>query len=122
LAAAGVVGAAVCLAVVALGVSAALIARERAEAVRQRDAAQRERDEAQRQRETARRAVDEMYAQVAEKWLGEQPERTAVQGGVPGEGPGILRAVRRRARGRPEGGPGRRPCEETGRKYPGDAG
>jgi tetratricopeptide (TPR) repeat protein len=79
LAAAGVVGAAVCLAVVALGVSAALIARERAEAVRQRNTAQWQRDEAQRQREIARRAVDEMYTQVAEKWLGHQPKMTAVQ-------------------------------------------
>ena len=71
-AAAGFIGAALSIAVVALAVGAALIARERAEAVRQRN-------EAQRQRETARKAVDEMYAQVAEKWLGQQPKMTAVQ-------------------------------------------
>jgi len=78
-AAAGFIGAALSLAVVALAVGAVVIFQERAEAVRQRNAAQRERAEAQRQRETARRAVDEMYAQVADKWLGQQPKMTAVQ-------------------------------------------
>jgi serine/threonine protein kinase/Tfp pilus assembly protein PilF len=71
---AGVVTAAVFLglAVLGLGVSTFLVNRERAEAVRQRD-------EARRQREFARRAVDEMYSQVAEQWLAEQPQMKPLQ-------------------------------------------
>jgi hypothetical protein len=53
------------LAVTALAVSTVLIARERAEAVRQRD--------------TARQAVDEMYTEVAEQWLEQEPEMEEVQ-------------------------------------------
>jgi tetratricopeptide (TPR) repeat protein len=60
------------LVVIGLGASTLLVNRERAEAVRQRD-------EARRQQEFARRAVDEMYTQVAEKWLARQPKLTPLQ-------------------------------------------
>ncbi len=49
-------------ATVALSVSAALIRRER-------DEARAQRNEARAQRQVARTAVDEMYTEVAEKWL-----------------------------------------------------
>jgi tetratricopeptide (TPR) repeat protein/tRNA A-37 threonylcarbamoyl transferase component Bud32 len=38
-----------------------------------KDAAEQQRDQAQTQREFARRAVDEMYTEVAERWLEDQP-------------------------------------------------
>jgi serine/threonine-protein kinase len=41
--------------------------------------AARERDAARKQRRQARAAVDKMYTQVAEKWLGRQPRLTGVQ-------------------------------------------
>src|SRR5262249_38480032 len=53
------------VAVVALAVSTVLVSLERREAVRQRDA--------------ARRAVDEMYTEVAERWLEQEPEMEEVQ-------------------------------------------
>ncbi len=53
------------LAVAALAASTVLVARERREAVRQRD--------------RARKAVDEMYTEVAQKWLSQQPEMETVQ-------------------------------------------
>ncbi|MFO0950158.1 MAG: tetratricopeptide repeat protein, partial [Isosphaeraceae bacterium] len=53
------------LAVVGLAVSAILINHQRNEAVRQRN--------------VSRRAVDDMYTQVAEKWLAQQPNLTALQ-------------------------------------------
>jgi eukaryotic-like serine/threonine-protein kinase len=56
---------AVVAAVVALAVSAVLISRERADAVRQRDA--------------ARWAVDDMYTDVAEQWLEQEPHMEELQ-------------------------------------------
>jgi tetratricopeptide (TPR) repeat protein len=61
----GAAAATLVLAVAALAVSTALVALERREAVRQRD--------------IARRAVDEMYAEVAEQWLDQEPEMEEVQ-------------------------------------------
>ena len=49
----------------ALGVSTLFIARKQSEVVRQRD--------------RARKAVDEMYTQVAEKWLAQQPKLEPLQ-------------------------------------------
>jgi tetratricopeptide (TPR) repeat protein len=53
------------MAVVALAVSTVVVTLERREAVRQRD--------------MARRAVDEMYTEVAEQWLEQEPEMEEVQ-------------------------------------------
>jgi len=53
------------LAVVGLAVSAALLAGKQADVVRQRD--------------RARKAVDEMYTQVAQKWLSQQPQLEPLQ-------------------------------------------
>jgi len=53
------------LATAALGASTVLIARERAQVVRQRD--------------RARKAVDEMYTEVAQKWLSQQPQLEPLQ-------------------------------------------
>jgi serine/threonine protein kinase/Flp pilus assembly protein TadD len=70
----GLVAAALLLvvAVAALVVSNRAIDRARQEATRQRD-------DAQAQRQLARRAVDKMYTQVAERWLGEQPHLEPLQ-------------------------------------------
>jgi tetratricopeptide (TPR) repeat protein len=61
----GAAAATLVVAVVALAVSTVFVALERGEAVRQRD--------------TARRAVDEMYTEVAEQWLEQEPEMEEVQ-------------------------------------------
>ena len=60
------------LAVVALATSTALIARKEAEAERQRD-------KARERLSMARRAVDDMYTQVATKWLAQQPRLEPAQ-------------------------------------------
>jgi serine/threonine protein kinase/Flp pilus assembly protein TadD len=79
--------------VVAWAVSTVLILRQRDEARAQREVAQTQqqlaqerwelaqaqRQVAQEQRELARRAVDEMYTEVAEKWLAHQPHMQEVQ-------------------------------------------
>ncbi|MFI5461679.1 MAG: tetratricopeptide repeat protein, partial [Isosphaerales bacterium] len=53
------------LAVVGLALGAALLARKQADVVRQRD--------------RARKAVDEMYTEVAQKWLSQQPQLEPLQ-------------------------------------------
>ena len=53
------------LAVVGLAVGAALLARKQVEVVQQRD--------------RARKAVDEMYTEVAQKWLSQQPQLEPLQ-------------------------------------------
>src|SRR5206468_6160896 len=45
----------------------------------QRDVAERQRQQAELQRAQARRAVDDMYTQVAEKWLADQPQLEKLQ-------------------------------------------
>jgi serine/threonine protein kinase len=74
------------LAVVGLSVGMVLIARERTEVVRQRNAARANAHEAGAQRlraearsKLARRAVDEMYTEVAQKWLANEGHLTALQ-------------------------------------------
>jgi serine/threonine protein kinase len=49
------------------------------ETARAKDDAERQRDAAEIQRAFARRAVDEMYTQVAEKWLEDQPHMQETQ-------------------------------------------
>ncbi len=53
--------------------------RARADAVSQRDRAKKAEADAVSQRDRARKAVDEMYTQVAEKWLAQQPRLELVQ-------------------------------------------
>ena len=53
------------LAVVGLAAAAALLARKQVDVVRQRD--------------RARKAVDEMYTEVAQKWLSQQPQLELLQ-------------------------------------------
>ena len=58
----------------------AILARQvRADAVSQRDRAKNAEADAVSQRDRARKAVDEMYTQVAEKWLAQQPRLELVQ-------------------------------------------
>jgi serine/threonine protein kinase/tetratricopeptide (TPR) repeat protein len=52
---------------------------QRALAHEQRELAQAQRTLAQEQRERARRAVDEMYTEVAERWLAQQPHLQELQ-------------------------------------------
>jgi serine/threonine protein kinase len=72
--------------VVAWALSTVLILRQRDEARAQRQLAQEQeqvaqaqREAAHTQRELARRAVDEMYTEVAEKWLANQPHLQEMQ-------------------------------------------
>jgi tetratricopeptide (TPR) repeat protein len=73
-----VTAAAVCLLVTLASLSAGLLwhnARVQAEAAK----TARQRDRAREQKRQARQAVDDMYTQVAEKWLGNEPGMTDVQ-------------------------------------------
>jgi serine/threonine protein kinase len=65
--------------VVILGGTVFWIARERAEALRQEGIASQQRDNAEAQRRLARQAVDEMYTQVAEKWLPYEPRMEPIR-------------------------------------------
>jgi tetratricopeptide (TPR) repeat protein len=76
------------LAVIATGlaIGSALLARKQVEVSRQRDRANElasiadaQRDQAEQNARLARRAVDEMFTQVAEKWLVNQPRLEPVQ-------------------------------------------
>ena len=89
------------LSVVGIATGAALLASKQHEVVRQRD--------------RARKAVDEMYTQVAEKWLSDQPLLGQVQARLSCESAGVLRGVRPRAWR--EGGAG--PCASPGWPDPG---
>jgi serine/threonine protein kinase/tetratricopeptide (TPR) repeat protein len=79
-------GAVLFIGVIAWAVSTVLIVRQRDEAQEQRALAQEQRElaqaqrtVAQEQREQARRAVDEMYTEVAERWLSQQPHLQDLQ-------------------------------------------
>jgi serine/threonine protein kinase/tetratricopeptide (TPR) repeat protein len=65
--------------VVVLAAAVILFARERAEALHQQAIASRERNVADAQRLLARRAVDEMYTEVAEKWLPYEPRMEPIR-------------------------------------------
>jgi serine/threonine protein kinase len=65
-------GAALVLAVIGLTAGLLLISREQAKTAKAYQAEAR-------QRQLARNAVDDMYTQVAEKWLGDQPNLTRLQ-------------------------------------------
>jgi serine/threonine protein kinase/Flp pilus assembly protein TadD len=67
------------LAIAGLAVSAALLARKQVEVARQRDRARKAEAEALAQRDRARKAVDEMYTEVAQKWLSQQPQLEPLQ-------------------------------------------
>ena len=76
------------LAVIATGlaIGSTLLARKQVEVTRQRDRANElagvadsQRDRAEQNARLARRAVDEMFTQVAEKWLADQPRLEPVQ-------------------------------------------
>jgi tetratricopeptide (TPR) repeat protein len=69
-----------------LAIGSALLARKQIEVSRQRDRANElagiadaQRDRAEQNARLARRAVDEMFTQVAEKWLADQPRLEPVQ-------------------------------------------
>jgi serine/threonine protein kinase len=79
---AGLVAASVGLLLVALlslSIGIALISRERAKAMEQKSVAEDQRDQARQQRNLARKAVDEMYTQVAQKWMAQAPHITSLQ-------------------------------------------
>jgi tetratricopeptide (TPR) repeat protein len=67
------------LAVAGLTVGATLLARKQIEVVAQRDRARKAEAEALTQRDRARKAVDEMYTDVAQKWLSQQPQLEPLQ-------------------------------------------
>src|SRR5262249_11268219 len=71
------------LMVVGLTAGIVLVLAKQAEIRRKQAEVERSRAEARQQRDEARRAVDVMYTQVAEHWLGRQPDPKPLQRDLP---------------------------------------